>query len=142
MVYDPGAMRRLGLGEALWQALFPRSVMVLSYAFYQPGERGTLGNLVNSTLHILVGVNRALNLVLLPLLLLTNLIAGIVSLPLALPYWVYRRLFGGDHDPLHTPRIVRVLVFPGQTLIWLVSTPVKVVQVMTVLVAFFVGPRE
>ncbi len=141
MVYDPATLRRLGLTDALLLALFPRSVRVLTYTFYRPGERGAIGGSVNATLRALIGLNGLLNAALLPFLMASSMIAGIVSLPLLLPYWTFRWLFGRDDDPLRILVEARIAAFPGQTLIWIVSSPVKVVQVITVLVAISMGPK-
>ena len=140
MVYEPGSLRELGLAEALYLALFPKSMKVLSYSFYRPGERGMFGRIYNLTLQTLLMLNQVTNMLLLPLLLLVTFLGSVASIPLMVPYWVYQWL--RPPEPLSIPLLARILAFPAQTLVWLASTPVKIVQIATVLVASLLGPKN
>ena len=138
MVYEPETKSQLRLREALYLALFPRNIQALEYGTYRPKEEGILGTLYNAVLSVLVAVNGLLTLLLTPLCF----IAPVVSLPLLVPYWAYRRLFGQEDDLFHTPLGARIAAFPGQLLRWVLCIPVKIVQVITVLMAFSLGPRD
>ena len=142
MAYEPGTTRRLRLGEALYLALFPKGSSALDYAFYRPGQRGAHGSVFNIILRVLLGINRTLNLVLTPLLLIVSFLLVPLSVwPLSVPYWIYRRLFLREDNPTHA-RWLAVAVFPGQALVWVLTAPVKIVQVITVLITVPLGPRD
>ena len=143
MVYDPETKSRLGLGDALYLALFPGSVEALDYGTleygtYRASEGGAYGRFYNGILFILGTLNALLNLLLTPLCF----IAQLVSLPLLVPYWGYRWLFGKEDDPLHMPLGARIAGFPAQLLIWILSLPVKIIQIMIVLMAICLGPKD
>ena len=142
MVYEPGTLRRLRLSEALYKAAFSMATHGPEYASYRPGERGAFGIFVNLTLRSLLGIKLFLNLVLMLPIFIATLAGSIVSLPLLVPYWIYRRLFVHDDNTLQAPLGLLIVLFPMHTLIWLVAAPIKFLEVIIVLVAFSLGPRS
>ena len=142
MVREPETLRQLDLGEALYRELFSSSTKTVTYALYEPGQRGAVGTLVNGTLRSLLAMNLLLNVVLIAPAAIATVAGAIVSLPLVLPYWFYRRIFMRDDDLFRRPTGARIVLLPMVTVIWLVSIPIRPFRLMAVLVAFWVGPRR
>ena len=142
MVYEPGSLRKLGFFEALYLALFPSTSPALVYTFYQPGERGTLGRVINRELKILLGLIGTLNALLVPPSLILMLIVTPIGMILSLPYHGFRWVFHQKDVSLDIPVFIRILSFPGATLIWILFAPVKALQVMCVLLTSLLGPKD
>jgi len=142
MVYEPGSLRKLGLFESLYVALFPRTYPALAYTFYQPGERGVLGIVVNKVLKVLLGLINILNVLLTPLSMLLLFILTPISLILSLPYHAYRWVFHQRDVSLRIPLYIRIVSFPVSMVIWTLFLPVKALQVMCVLLASLLGPND
>ena len=128
------------------EALFPTSSPSVVGRMYEPGEAGMRGVAYNTVMRLLRGFSWALNLVLFLPMMAVTLISSIVTLILSLPLQALGLviLWVSGSPPETVEKFMnrtRVLRFPGVILIHLTTLPVKLVNLLIAVVAYFFGPK-
>jgi len=145
LVYHPQTGMRVGLGSSLIYVLNPPSVAGLNYPRYSAGEALGLGTVYNVGLVMMLSVSTLLNFLLMPAMLLWTVVWAILTWPL---WWAVKTTFKLKTDPVLVdgefvnPGTVTAYALPAQAAIWVISLPIKVVNVAVVLGASSFGPKS
>jgi len=122
------------------EALFPSQWLEIVVPMYVEGEAGLLGRAYNFSVVALGAISWVLNLALYIPMMAVVILWGLVTIPITTPLHILAlvRQWGPER-----PRAVGgVISYPGVVLIWLVTSPVKFVNLLTAIVVYLFGPKS
>lgn len=116
------------------EALFPRSVVSIAIPTYSAANATAGGKIYNIAVRSLNTISAILSVLVFIPSLIVGLVLGLVGSPLGLFQYVV--------SPAIYERLDRAVVFVGTLPIWLITSPVKLCNLLTATIVFFFGPKN